>query len=947
MQRRLFHVLLIIILGLIGFAGLAPASATGGSTTYSTTTDKKVNGADSATVDLGATVTVTIKAKAYGPTYGKQTLTIRDELPSCLDYVEGSASPAPASAPAGAGGVITWPPKVVTNGSYTTVTFQAKAVTAGTCTNKGYTKSDKSPESTDKVVITIKGKPDASADKSCTPDTVAPGGTVDCSLKVTNVGTGSGTFTAKDDMDPGLTYVAGSSGGGFGEPTVQPDTPSAGRTTLTWNLGTIGAGLSKTVTFQQRVPLTGGPGTVTFTDIGSGTVPGDPNPNNDKDPETTTVIYPNPGNSDPTVSKSAPGTANPNQEVTHTLSFSNTGTVQATGVTIEDTLGTGLTFVAGSATLNNQPIVPSQNGQVLTFAIGNLNGGASGTISYRVRTAATWPSSGVKALTDTAVIKSQSVDDNPSNNSSTATTNVSYQPKLTLTKDGCRQTVVSGGYQTYTLSFGNSGTAPATSVTLVDTVPANQQIAEAPGADSIVGQVVTWNLGNLAPGAASSRELTTLVLAPNGSTVTNSATIDGSNTAPLTVGSSTPVSNAGAATSGKAYELDVRGSLLGLPVVLANERVRSQSSAPSGTANDAEGPVINVTLPGIVSLGVLSSASSSSVAGGAASTTSSSKVSGLNLLGGAITATTIQGVTQSVAGPLGAESNFNGTTFENLVIGGNPITDVEPNTPILVTNALGLVIAQGLLNEQSISAEQLPNGNYKTSASVNMIRLTVLIPLPGLATGASVIVGHSESTATYPSGRPCAEIGNTVSGKAFTAYARNVLLGLDTYVSKAEITPLGGNATANVPAALSPVVTSATANNSASGSTGNPPSGHASSQTTGVNVLGGAVTADVVHVTSDSEADGSSADTEFTAEFVNLRVGGILIDPDVPANTVINLPNPGGGIISVTINEQVENGDGTDNTTGTINAIHVRVLTGTALETEVIVASAHSDAHRG
>lgn len=943
MKRRLFHVLLVV-LGLIAFTGLTPAQATGSyPTTYTTTTDKKINGLDSVYVSLGSTVTVTIKSTAKGDAYRKQLLSVRDELPSCLDYVEGTASPAAEAVPPGAGGVISWAGIYVSNGSSRTVTFKAKVVSGagGTCTNQGYTTSDKSPQSYDKVVITVKGKPDALVDKNCTPDLVAPNGVVNCTIKVTNVGTAGGTFTVKDDMDPGLTYVAGSTTNAA-EATIAANTPSAGRTTLTWNAGFLAAGASKTIGFQQRVPATGAPGLKVFTDIGSATVPGDPNPNNNKDPETTTVNYPNPGNSDPAISKTAPATANPGQEITHTLNFSNAGTVQATGVTIEDTLGAGLTFVAGSARLNGQPVAPAQNGQKLTFTIGTLNGGQSGTITYQVRTAAQWPTSGVKSLTDTAVIKSTSADSNPNNNSSTATTKVNYQPLLTLGKDGCRETVVSGGFQTYTLSFNNIGTAPATNVSLVDTVPPGQTIAEAEGA-TVNGQVATWQLGNLAPNTPGSRELTTLVTAPNGSTVTNSATIDGTNTAPTSAGSSTPVSNAGAAASGKAYVLDVKA-----PFITLAELVKSESSQTgTGVSNDAAGPVVNVDVPDLLSLEALSSTSNSTVGAGSSNTTSTTNVANVDLLDGLIQAQAVNGVTQSVAGPFGASSNFNGTTFEGLVINGVQYNDVAPNTPIQAIDVPGVGLVEIMLNEQETTATEA-DGVYTTTASLNMIRVTVKDPLGIPALDTNIIVGHSESSASYPSGRPCEEIGNTVSGKAFTAYVLNALLGTEAYVSKAEITPLGGSSSADIAANVPDVITTGTATNNASGSIGNPPHGHARSSAQTVNVLDGLVTADVLTVTSDSEATGAAADTVFGFNFVNLRIDGTpILDPDIPPNTTINLPNPGGGIISIVLNEQIENGDGTANTEGTINAVHVRVLSTTGLATEVIAVSAHSDAHKG
>lgn len=86
--------------------------------------------------------------------------------------------------------------------------------------------------------------------------------------------------------------------------------------------------------------------------------------------------------------------------------------------------------------------------------------------------------------------------------------------------------------------------------------------------------------------------------------------------------------------------------------------------------------------------------------------------------------------------------------------------------------------------------------------------------------------------------------------------------------------------------------------------------------------------------------------TTFTSTFLNLRMGGLVIDPNVPPNRTIALPNPGGGLILVIINERTTASDSND-TEGTINAVHAYVLDDSAvLNAELIVASAHCDAHK-
>ncbi len=959
--RRVWLTLLTVLcLATVGAPGLlTPAQATG---TITTTTDKKIDGKDSFTGALGATVTVSIKVTAKSYDYIKQDLTVTDALPDCMQYVPGTASPAPVSAPAsGPGGSVSWTFPQVTSGGVRTVAFKATLVKSGTCTNKATTISDKAKPSTDTVTVTVPGKPDLALDKDCTPDAVAPGAAVSCALSYVNRGTSSASSVKITDvMDAGLTYVAGSTTGAA-EPTVQANTPTTGKTTLTWSVGSVAAGKGGTILFQQRVPATGPAGqTVQYADTAKVVVTGDPNPDNNTDTEITTVTYPQVTKTvDVYVVKTAPATALPGQTVTHSLAFGNAGTDTAQGVSIKDTLTGNQSFVPGSvvAELGGSPITVSttfnatQPIQQVTFGLPALAKGAAGTITYKVKIDPTASTSGLKTLTDTGLITTTSTNTtNPDNDSSTATTKVDYQPKLTLTKSGCRATVVSGGLQTYTLGYKNSGTAPATSAVLTDTPPANQPIAAAPQAQ-VEGNTATWTLGNLAVGASGTRQLTVVVNAANNTSVTNVASITATNHPKVEAMFSTPVTNAGAATSGSAYELKASVNLLGSDIVVVTPQVTSASSAPTRTADDAEGPVINLALPGVLTGGLLSSSSRSAVDPGQASTTSTSRISGLSLFGGALTATTVQGVTQSTADPFSASSSFAGTTFQDLVINGTKVADVAPNTPVTITNALGVVLAKGLLNEQTRSASLLPDGRYTTSASLNLVRLTLTAAVGGgVVAGTEVIIGHSESTATYPSGRACGAAPSTVEARAFTAFTSSLtLLGLDSlYVSKAEITPLGGSESANVAANVPGLAVSDTANNTAEGAIGSPATSKARSQTEGLNLLGGLVTADVVDVTSASTANGTNASSTLGATFLDLRVGGQGFDLPVPPNTTLAIPQPGGDLALVILNEQITNSDGTKNTEGTVNAVRIRLLSSTGvLTTEVIAVSAHSAAHVG
>src|SRR5439155_306467 len=57
--------------------------------------------------------------------------------------------------------------------------------------------------------------------------------------------------------------------------------------------------------------------------------------------------------------------------------------------------------------------------------------------------------------------------------------------------------VVSGQNLTYTLIYGNTGSASATGTVISDTVPAGTTFVSATGGGTLSSGVVTWNIGNL------------------------------------------------------------------------------------------------------------------------------------------------------------------------------------------------------------------------------------------------------------------------------------------------------------------------------------------------------------------------------------------------------------------------------------------------------------------
>jgi uncharacterized repeat protein (TIGR01451 family) len=954
-----------------------------------------VKTADKSTVNAGDQIgfTVTLSNTGSGAATG---VTLTDNLPTAPG-VTWTLDTAGSSIPAGIScGISGTNPQVLSCGTSpsTTGTFTLAAgasiklhvtspTTAATCASSPlhntatFTSSNGGGNSSSTVTITV-NCPNLSITKTADNASVTAGDQIGFTVTLKNTGPGNAYNVTLSDTLPsasGVTWsldAAGSSiptGISCAVSTTSPQVLSCGTTPSTTGTFTLPA--NTTLKLHVTSPTSAATcassplhNTATFTSSNGG--------NGSSSSVTITVNCPN-----LTINKTADSSSvNAGQQIGFTVTLTNSGAGNATGVTLTDTLPSagGLTWTldtAGSSIpagiscgiSNTTPQVLSCGTSPSTTGTFTLPAGS--TIKLHITSPTSTATCGA-TISNTATFTSSN---GGTGSSSTVTITVNCAI-LHVTKTPCPTTAVPGGILTYTITYSNSGAAPATNSVLVDTIPAGTSVADAGGGTvSPDGSTVTWNLGTIAAGGSGTKTLQLLVTAANGSSLTNVVTLsspDAQTAASSTV--VTPVSNAGAVTHGSAYGVDVNA--LGLHLLNQIGHVATTAPpSPAAAANEI-GPV---SLPGVVTIDLVRQTSESAVTNQSVSTATSTIVN-VDLLNGAIKADAVHGVSQSVATPFTASYNSTGSNFVGLVIQGSkgPVAlgTVAPNTSVTVYNPLSPrdKLASVVLYEESGTAG-LSNGFWSASHQVNMIHVTLLQPLGTLPAGAEIIVAHAQTDAKYPSGLACGTTPNTVSGKAFTAFANGTLNGntvVNVQQGDAELPPTGGSNVDSVLGVSIPgLVTTLTGTNTTSGVTSPNPNATSSSLVHSTNLLGGLITADLIDVKSSSSATGTLASTSFGSTcgvdacpsscsssspcFVNLSVNGQSIvginGGTIKPNTTIAIPQPDGSLILVILNEQIIGGNNTKDTEGTINAIHVYVLRGAAISAEVIVASAHSDAH--
>lgn len=211
------------------------------------------------------------------------------------------------------------------------------------------------------------------------------------------------------------------------------------------------------------------------------------------------------------------------ENVTYTITVTNTGDQPASNVTVDDTLPSGFSVVSVTSSDGTCSALPCNLGSM-------GSGGPTSTKTVSV-VARVDPATPAGTYANTATVDS----DETSLIATVENTSVTTSAVLTVTKADSPDPVPAGGTLTYTVTVTNTGPSDADLVTVTDTLPTDVSFVSAtasapdPGASCIGGATVSCDLGTLEPSGPNNVATVTVVVDVSTSaagTLSNSASAD-------------------------------------------------------------------------------------------------------------------------------------------------------------------------------------------------------------------------------------------------------------------------------------------------------------------------------------------------------------------------------------------------------------------------------------
>ncbi len=279
--------------------------------------------------------------------------------------------------------------------------------------------------------------------------------------------------------------------------------------TVTLNIGHLNAGAQAEVDLQVEATSSG----AFVVSASAASDSGDTVPGNNTSSATIQI--------DPVdlqvVQSTLPTTAEIGQNLTYSLSVQNTGLAQATNVTVYDQLPDSVTYVSGSVA--GGTVTYDSTTHKVTISIPSIAAGSSVPVSLIVV-----PTTST-TLSNSVAVTSDQTDQNPDNNNSTFSTQVS-PADLSVSVSTQPESLDAGSPLTFTATVINNGPSKAPGVQYFQSLPANSRfvsINSSQGSLSYSNGQIIGSLGDL--GTNGSATVTLVVVPLSGGSATSSASV--------------------------------------------------------------------------------------------------------------------------------------------------------------------------------------------------------------------------------------------------------------------------------------------------------------------------------------------------------------------------------------------------------------------------------------
>ncbi|HVE99326.1 MAG TPA: choice-of-anchor P family protein [Mycobacteriales bacterium] len=809
------------------------------------------------------------------------------------------------------------------------VTSPTTTGTAGVLRNTAVARAANSPDITSTATIQVV-QPTLSIRKTADDASVSAGEDIGFSIVVSNGGPGTAFDVVLSDPLPagaGLSWAISPTYAGPGTCAVTGSAPQ----TLSCSFGDL-APLARAVVHVTS-PTTGAT-SGTFRNTATARA-------SNHDPVTdsadVTVLAPS-----LTMTKVADAAAvNAGQPIGFTINVVSGGPGTAFDVTLNDPLpgGTGVSWsidpaYAGPGTCAVTGTAPTQT---LSCAFGDLASGARASVHVLSQT--TTATKGT--FRNVARLAASNHGDVLAED-----TVLVRRPDLVVAKTSCTDTAVPGGQLGYTVTYGNTGDAPAVDAVLTDTLPAGAVVLDAGGGVvSADGRTITWAVGTIAQNTEGLSQTFTVSVpvVAHGTVLTNTVTLSSPTARPATATDETTVITTGAAGDARAFgvEATLLGGTAGIAATPDSDVKNPDAQAgPLAVAGTVEATVLGVVESGGVTAGSTSERAVATVAEVVVTVTATGAPR--------IEARGVVASSTSTASALTAGSTSTGSLIQELVIGTDRYTDLREPTTIEVRNAVGVPIGRVHVLEKvaggaADGVRQPADGRMASSLAVNALRVELFdLPATDLVNeSGDIVVAHADTSAAFPEGVVCGALLPWVVGDAYLVSTPNVAPPVGVaQLGLVRLGATGGSEDATV-ATMAPLG-AGTGQTSTRGGL-SPLTAASAARAAAVSLLEGAITAKAVTATSTTTSGTSTGESVLT----DLVVAGTNVCAELgrtstcqpAANTVLLLD---GGTTLVVLNEQSPGASDLR-----VNAVHIYVLAaGNPFElpvgAEVVISSAYS-----